>query len=96
MEVTRAQVGSKADVEEFPTVVLEFLPGLLLLYGVWHCCDKAVPLLPVSLDVFCELYPEATTELHSTMQNSHFHHTSENGLTVLPENPKTHKQDLPT
>jgi hypothetical protein len=23
------------------------------------------------------------------MQNSHFHHASENGLTELPENPKT-------
>jgi hypothetical protein len=38
---------------------------------------------------FCELHPEASTELHSTMQNSHFHQASENGLTVLPENPKT-------
>jgi hypothetical protein len=35
---------------------------------------------------FCQLHPEASTELHGTMQNSHFHHTSENGLTVLPEN----------
>jgi hypothetical protein len=28
------------------------------------------------------------------MQTSHFHHASENGLTVLPENPKTLYLDL--
>jgi hypothetical protein len=61
---------------------------LLGLYGVWHSHDQAVPLLPVGLDIFCQLHPEASTELHSAMQNSHFHHTSENGLTVLPEDPK--------
>jgi hypothetical protein len=77
------------EVQEVPTVVLEFSPGLLGLYGVWYCHDEAVALLPVGLDVFCELHFKASTELHSTMQNSHFHHTSENGLTVLPENPKT-------
>jgi hypothetical protein len=59
------------------------------MYGVLHCHDKAVTLLPVGLDVFCELHPEASTELHDTMQNSHFYHASENGLIVLPENPKT-------
>jgi hypothetical protein len=57
---------------------------LLGLEGVWHCHDEAVPLLSVGLDVFCELHPEDSTELHTTMQNSRFHHTSENGLTVLP------------
>jgi hypothetical protein len=62
---------------------------LLGLYGVWHCHEKAVPLLPVGLDVFCELHPEASTELHGMMQNSHFHHASENGLTAHPENLKT-------
>jgi hypothetical protein len=51
--------------------------------------DEAVTLLPVGLDVLCELHPEASTELHSIMQNSHFHHASENRLTVLSENPKT-------
>jgi hypothetical protein len=42
----------------------------------------------VGLD-FCKLHLEASTELLSMMQNSPFHHASENGLTVLPENPKT-------
>jgi hypothetical protein len=59
------------------------------MYGVWHCHDEAILLLPGGLDVFCELQPEASTEIHSAMQNSHFHHASENGLTVFPENPKT-------
>jgi hypothetical protein len=77
------------DVQELPTVVLEFSPGLLWLYGVWHCYDETVPHLPAGLDVFCEFHPEASTELHSMTQNSHFHHASENGLTVLPENSKT-------
>jgi hypothetical protein len=76
------------NVQEVPTVVLEFSPGLLGLYGVWHCHDEAVPLLPVSLDVLCKLHPKASTDLHNMMQNSHFHQASENGLTVLPENPK--------
>jgi hypothetical protein len=76
------------DVQEVPTVVLEFCPGLLGVYGVWHCQDEAVLLLPAGLDIFCELYPEASTELHSTMQNSHFHHASENEITILPKNPK--------
>jgi hypothetical protein len=66
----------KPDVQEVPTVVLEFSPGLLRLYGVWNYNDEAVPLLPVGLDVFCKLHLEASTELHSTMQNLHFHHTS--------------------
>jgi hypothetical protein len=35
------------------------------LYGVWHWHDEAVPLLPVGLDVFCKLHPEASTGLHS-------------------------------
>jgi hypothetical protein len=82
-------LGSKAYVQEVPMVVLEFCHVLLRLYGVWHCHDEAVPLLPFSLDVFCELHPEASTELHNTIQNSHFHHISENRLTVLPDNPKT-------
>jgi hypothetical protein len=77
------------DVQEVPTVVLEFPTGLLGLYGVWHSHDEAITLLPVGLDVFCELNPKASTELHSTLQNSHFHHASENGLIVLPENPET-------
>jgi hypothetical protein len=38
---------------------------------------------------FCELHHKASTELHSMMQNSHFHHASENGITIIPENPKT-------
>jgi hypothetical protein len=83
-----------ADVQEVTTEVLEFSPGLLGLYGVWHCHDEAVPLLQVGLDVFCELHPKASTELHSTRQNSHFHHTSKDGLRVLPENPKTRKVSI--
>jgi hypothetical protein len=82
-------LGCKANVEEVPNVVLEFSPGLLGLYGVWHYHDEAAPLLPVSLDVFCELQPKASTEFHSMIQSSHFHHTSVNGLTALPENPTT-------
>jgi hypothetical protein len=76
------------DVQEVPTVVLESSPGLLRLYGLWHCHDEAVALLPVGLGIFCELHPQVSTELYSTMQNSHFQCTSENGPTVLPENPK--------
>jgi hypothetical protein len=49
---------------------------------------KQYPSLPVDMDFFCELLPEASTELHSTMHNSHFYHATENELTVLPENPK--------
>jgi hypothetical protein len=67
------------DIEEVPSVVLEFSPGLLEMYGVWHCHDEAMPLLPVVLDIFCEQLPEASTELHSIMQNSHISHASENG-----------------
>jgi hypothetical protein len=48
--------GCKADVQGVPNVVLKFSPGLLGLYELWHCHDKAVPLLPVGLDVFCELH----------------------------------------
>jgi hypothetical protein len=70
-------LGCKEDVQEVPTVVLEFSPGLFGLYEVWHFHD-AVLLLPVGLDVFCKLLPKTSTEL-----------SSENGLTVLPENPKT-------
>jgi hypothetical protein len=81
--------GCEADVHDVPTVVLEFSPELLGLYRIWHCHDEAVSIFQVGLDVFCELHPEASTELRGMMQNSHFHHTSENGLTVLPDNPKT-------
>jgi hypothetical protein len=81
---TDGSLGCKADVQEVSTVVLEFSSGLLGLYVVWHYHDEAVPLLPVGLEVFCKLYPEASTELNSMMQNSHFHHAAENGLTVLP------------
>jgi hypothetical protein len=77
------------DVQEVPAVVVEFSPGLLWLYGDWHCHDEAVPLLPVGLDVFYELHPEASTQLHSTMQNSHFHCDYESVLIVLSENPQT-------
>jgi hypothetical protein len=78
----------KADVQEVPTAVLKFSPRLLGLYGVWHYHAEAVPLLPVGLDVSCELHPEASIELRSAIQNSYFIHASENGPTVLPESPK--------
>jgi hypothetical protein len=64
-------------------------PGLLGLHVVWHCHDETAHLLPAGLYDFCELNPEASTELHDRMQNSHFHQASKNGLRVLPENPKT-------
>jgi hypothetical protein len=65
---------------------------LLQLYGAWHCDDEAIPLLPVGRDIFCELHPEASTELHSMMQNSHFCHASENDLKI----PKCSKHNLPS
>jgi hypothetical protein len=82
-------LGCKVDVQEVPTVVLEFSAGLLRLYGVWHCHEAAITLFPFGFDIFYEPHPKASMELHSTIQNSHFHHASEKGLTVLPENPKT-------
>jgi hypothetical protein len=42
----------KADVQEVLILVLEFSPGLLVLYSVWHCHDEAVPILPIGLSVF--------------------------------------------
>jgi hypothetical protein len=80
--------GCKADAQEVPSVVLEFSPGLLGPYEAWLCHDEAELHMQVGLDIFCELHPKASTELHTTMQNSHFHHASESGLTVLPHNPK--------
>jgi hypothetical protein len=84
------------DVQEVPTVVLEFSPELLRLYGVWHCHDETVSLLPVDQEVFCELNPEASTDIHSAMQNSYFLHASEKELTVLPRIPKHGKHNLPS
>jgi ankyrin repeat protein len=80
--------GREVDVQDISTVALQFSSGLLGLYGFWHFHDEAVLLLPVGLDVFREIHPEGSTELHSTMQNSNFHQTSENGLRVLPETTK--------
>jgi hypothetical protein len=57
---------------------------LLGLYVFWYYYDETVLHLLVCLDVL------VSTELHSMMQNSEFYYTSENGLTVLPENPKKH------
>jgi hypothetical protein len=69
MEVTRGEVR---------TVRRMLSSGLLGLCGVWHCHDEAVPLLPVALDVFCELHLETSIELlHSAIHSSHFHHASE-------------------
>jgi hypothetical protein len=76
-------LGCKAEVQ-VPTIVLEFYPGLLELYGFWHCYDEEVPLLPAGLDIFWELHPEASTELHSTMQNSCSPQASESGANSTP------------
>jgi hypothetical protein len=40
---------------------------------------KQYPLLPVGLDASANCFL-ALTEHHSMMQNSHFHHASDNGL----------------
>jgi hypothetical protein len=64
-------LGCNADVQEVPTVVLEFSPGLFWAVWISYFLDKAVPFLPVGLDIFCELHPKASTELYSMMQNSH-------------------------
>jgi hypothetical protein len=80
------------DVQEVPTVVLEFSPGLLRLYGVWHCHDKAVPILPAGLDVFYKLHPEPSTELHSMMQNSYLKTGKQYSLRI----PKHGKHNLPS
>jgi hypothetical protein len=79
-----------ADIQEVPTVVFQFSPGILGLYVVSHCYDEVVPIFPVGLKVSCEFHPEAPTELQSTrtMQTSHFLRASENGLKEFPENPK--------
>jgi hypothetical protein len=71
----KAKSGCKVDVQELLIAAFELSPGLLGLHGVWHH-DKAATLLPVGLDIFCELHPKASTELHSMMQNSHFHKAS--------------------
>jgi hypothetical protein len=49
--------GCEMDIQEFPTVFLVFFPGLLRLYGVRHCHDEAVPLLPFGLDDFVTRIP---------------------------------------
>jgi hypothetical protein len=77
--------GRKADVQEVPTVVTEFSPGLLGLCAVWHFHDKTLAILPFGQDISCKMRPKPSTELHSTMQNSHFTTL----LKILPENPKT-------
>jgi hypothetical protein len=86
MEVTMGQIRAvRRMFKKFP-LVLEFSPGLGGLYGIWHC-------LPVGLEIFCEFHLEASTELHSTMQNTYFHHSSENGLTVMAKIPKQGKHN---
>jgi hypothetical protein len=56
--------------KKFPLQFLNSLLGSLGLHGVWCYYDEAVPLLPVGLEVFCVLHPEASAELDITMQNS--------------------------
>jgi hypothetical protein len=53
------------------------------------CMGSGIVMMKRYLGFFYELHPKASTELHSMMQISHVHHTYENGLTVLPENPGT-------
>jgi hypothetical protein len=60
------------DVQEVPTVVLEFSSRLFGLYGVWHFHDKAVLILPVGLDVSCELHPDTSTELLQYLYDAEF------------------------
>jgi hypothetical protein len=62
-----------------------FSPGLLGMRGIWHCHGEAVPLLPVGLDVFCEMHSEDLTEPQSKMHDSDFHRASENEVRVLNE-----------
>jgi hypothetical protein len=66
--------GCKSVVQEIRIAVLKLSlsPGLLGLYRVWYCYE-GVHLLPVGLEVFYEFHPETSRELHSTVQNSHFH-----------------------
>jgi hypothetical protein len=88
MEVTTGQFRVvRRMIKKFPSAVLEFSAALLGLFGVWHCHEEVIHLLPVGLEVFCEMYPKASTELPNIMQNSYFHYASENWLTVLRENP---------
>jgi hypothetical protein len=73
MEVTRGKVRAVRRIfKKFP---LHFLnsPGWI---GSGRFHNGAVPLSTVGLEVFCELHPETSTELYSTIQNSCFHHAS--------------------
>jgi hypothetical protein len=51
--------------------------------------------LPLGLEVSCQLHPEASTELHSTMQNPHFHHLKMDWQYSL-RIPKHGKHNLPS
>jgi hypothetical protein len=90
MEVTRGQV--RAVRRMFKKFPLYFLNSLLAFSG---CMGSGIvmmeqcPSISGDLDVFCQLRPEASTELHITIQNSHLHLASENRLRVQPYNPKT-------
>jgi hypothetical protein len=85
MEVTRGQL--RAVSRMFNKFVLYLFNSLLSCSsceGSSIVMMKQYP-LPVGLDVLFELRPETSQYEH----NSHLHYTSENGLTVLPENLKT-------
>jgi hypothetical protein len=45
--------GCKVDVQEVPTIVLEFSHELHGLYGVWHCHDEAVGQLAWTFSANC-------------------------------------------
>jgi hypothetical protein len=63
MEVARGKVCSiRRLFKKLPPWFLN--SGLLWLYGVCYCHEEAVPFLPVFLDAFCELHPEASAELY--------------------------------
>jgi hypothetical protein len=85
MEVTRGQVRAVRRIfKGFPP---KFLNSLLACYGFMGSgivMMEQYPSISDDLDVFCQLRPEASTELHITIQNSHLHLASENGLAVQP------------
>jgi hypothetical protein len=81
MEVTRSEVRAvRRTFKKFPLYFLNSLLAFSGCMGSGIVIIKQYPTLSVDVDVFCELHPEDSTELHSTMQYSHFHHVSENWL----------------
>jgi hypothetical protein len=85
MEVIRSHVRAVSRMfKKSPLQLLNALLGCSGCMGSGFVMMKQYP----SCQPGSFLHPEASTELHSTMQDSHFQHASENGLTVLSESPK--------